>query len=521
VTIFLIRTDTGVPADLATDSVRAALEGSGVALDDRRAAKRTVLDTFDGRLNEAGLRLDLREGRPRELVLVGPSGSPPAHLVWDGAAPSLAADLPRGPFGARIASVIVERALVPVVEVTSTSRQAVRGDRRGKPIVTVVVHDDVRLASSPIEVMPSCVVEVVANVGHETDIDATIAPLLALGLERHDGDLVDAVLVAADRTLEGHTSSPTVPLERGDDALDAFRRVLRNLLAAINDNLPGTLADLDPEFLHDLRVAVRRTRSMLKEAKAVLPADIRDRYGAGFAELGAATGRTRDLDVYLLGWSDIVAPLGLDDPSVTTPLVDEIASRRQAAYAEMGEVLSSPATGELLGTWQAWLDDPDVGAGAGDGAAGPIGPYIAARIGKAQVGLLRDGRAIEPESPGERLHDLRKDAKKLRYLFECFAGLLPPKATKSFVSALKSLQDNLGQHQDAEVQVAELRELAHDLHARTGIDTDALLVVGRLIDHLERVRQRERDAFADRFAAYDTASNEKLLDTLLAKAATV
>jgi CHAD domain-containing protein len=90
--------------------------------------------------------------------------------------------------------------------------------------------------------------------------------------------------------------------------------------------------------------------------------------------------------------------------------------------------------------------------------------------------------------------------------------VLPAKGRKSFVSQLKALQDNLGQHQDAEVQVAELRALAHDLSDRSEIVTDALLATGQLIDHLERVRQRERDAFTERFAAYDTAANRKLLD---------
>jgi len=48
--------------------------------------------------------------------------------------------------------------------------------------------------------------------------------------------------------------TPDLP---GDCAASAL--CLR-LLDAIEANLPGTLDDRDPEFLHDLRVAVRRTR---------------------------------------------------------------------------------------------------------------------------------------------------------------------------------------------------------------------------------------------------------------------
>jgi len=510
VPIYLTHSDVGI------DSVLAALEVAGFQLDELRPATRTVLDTFDGRLHATGSRLELRNGHQRELVLMGPAGSLPAHLPWEVAAPSRAADLPPGPFGARVAAAIVERALLPILEVSSTCRRATRDDRRDKPVVTVVVHDDVRASPAPAESLPAWVVEVSASTGHESEVDRVVATLAALGLRARDGDLIDAVLAATGRTLAGHSDSPTVPLRRGDDSLEAFRLVLRNLLTSITDNLPGTLADLDPEFLHDLRVAVRRTRSVLAEGKKVLPPEIRDHFRAGFATLGAATGRARDLDVYLLGYADTVGRLQIDDPSVLAPLLSELEDRRESAYAEMAAVLRSDDTRELLDGWRRWLDDPAVV----DSDAGPVGPYIASRIAKAQAGLLRDGRAITAASPAERLHDLRKDAKRLRYLFECFGSLLPTKGRKSFVAQLKALQDNLGQHQDAEVQVAELRDLAHHLRDRLGIGTDTLLAVGRLVDHLERVRQRERDAFDDRFAAYDTPANASLLDALLAKAAT-
>ena len=111
--------------------------------------------------------------------------------------------------------------------------------------------------------------------------------------------------------------------------------------------------------------------------------------------------------------------------------------------------------------------------------------------------------------------------KQLRYLLECFGGLLPTKPRKAFVSQLKALQDNLGDHQDAEVQLAELRTLAHDLHKRAKVDPDALLAMGRLSDLLDRRRQEERDAFVDRFASYDTKANRAALAALLTHAEAV
>ena len=86
---------------------------------------------------------------------------------------------------------------------------------------------------------------------------------------------------------------------------------------------------------------------------------------------------------------------------------------------------------------------------------------------KAQARLLEHGRAITPTTPAEDVHELRKDAKKLRYLLECFGGLLPASARKAFVKRLKALQDNLGEHQDAEVHVAQLRQAVAELPPAT------------------------------------------------------
>jgi CHAD domain-containing protein len=305
-------------------------------------------------------------------------------------------------------------------------------------------------------------------------------------------------------------------LRRSDGALTATRAVLRNLLVEIEDNMSGTIDEIDTEFLHDLRVALRRTRSVLTECRRLLPADVATRFRTGFAQLAGATSRARDLDVYLLDLPRALASLQLDDPSTLHPLRSELEAHCASAHAELREVLESADTRTLLEGWRTWLDDP--APDHVDHDAGTIGPFIADRIRKAQRGLLRDGRAIDETSPPEHLHDLRKDAKKLRYLFECFGSVLPDKPRRTFVAQLKSLQDNLGAHQDAEVQVAELRTIAHDLSERRALGVEGTIAVGRLIDQLEAVRRRERSAFAQRFAGYDTAANRKLLDTILAKA---
>ena len=496
--------------DRAAASVLRALAAIGFEVGLPVATTCVVLDTFDARLHRAGLRLEHRIGEVGELVLAGPAGTPPAYLAWLKATPRFGGDFPSGPFGRRVASLSQERALIPVVSFTSHTRVASRRDRRGKAVVWVLMHERPLVDGAGAE-LPAWVAEVVGVVGHDDERADAFDRLARLGLVPANGRVADVIARALGVSFEGHTSVPTIALDAEQDALSAYRAVLINLLSTIRDNLPGTLANTDPEFLHELRVAVRRTRSVLSQGRRVLPEDVRTRFAAAFGQLGTLTSPARDLDVYVMGWDLMVAPLRLPDPQVLVRVRGEIERRRTAAHAALSAELGGEACRQTLEDWHGWLTDTQVVPPR----PMPIGPWMARRIAKAQATVLSRGRAITPESPPEALHDLRKDAKKLRYLMECFGGLLPRKGRKAFVGQLKVLQDNLGDHQDAEVQLAELRLLAHDLHARARVDTDALLAMGRLSDLLDRRRRQQRELFVERFAGYDTKANGLVLAAML------
>ena len=500
---------TYTASDRPLGRVLAALESCEVVLDPAAIVTTVVLDTFDGRLHDAGLRLSFVSAPEPALVLEAGADTPPARLEWP-AAPTWPAELPAGPFRARIAAVTEERALVPLAELRSSVSTGRRRDRRGKATVAITVHEQVEVAGGSIDDAPAWWLEVAPVAGHEGDAERIVRRLDDLGLDRRDGDAISTMAAAAGLDLEGHDSSPIVPLTADLDALVAFRRVLANLATTIEVNLPGTRDDVDPEFLHELRVAVRRTRSVLKEGNGVLPPEVRDRHREAFGWLQEVTGPPRDYDVYILGWDDYVSPLDEFNARALQRVRKAIDQRRRRAHRELSAALRSSTTRELLDGWRSWLE-----ADTTVRAQQPIGPHVAARIQKAQDKVLRDGRAITPESDPERLHDLRKDTKRLRYLLECFGSLFPTKRRKAFVAQLKALQDNLGEHQDAEVHLAQLRELARDLHQRPDVDTDVLLAMGRLSDHLDRRRRDERHEFAGRFAAYDTKANRKALTDLL------
>ncbi len=86
--------------------------------------------------------------------------------------------------------------------------------------------------------------------------------------------LFTAALTALGRHPADYTSGVDAEITATMPAPVAVARLLLRLLDTLELNVPGVLRDIDTEFLHDLRVAVRRTRSAIKLLGEVLPADL-------------------------------------------------------------------------------------------------------------------------------------------------------------------------------------------------------------------------------------------------------
>jgi CHAD domain-containing protein len=473
----------------------------------------TLLDTFDGRLHRAGLRLRVNESDRVELELTG-AATTPAHLTV-ASIPRVPADLPPGPFRSRIAALADMRALLPQIRVSSSRTSGVQRDPTCKVVVSAELHEGVHVVDRRDADCPRATIEVHEVPGYTKSARQTLEALRMMGLAECETDTLTQCATAAGIDLAGFTATATVPLDPEMSAIDGFRLVLDNLATAITVNWQGTIDQADPEFLHDLRIAVRRTRTILAAAKAVLPASVLQPARDGFAWIAELTGPPRDLDVYLLEWPRYTNPLGVDVAPSLEPVRAILERRRADGHLAFDRALRSEHAADLMGTWRTWLAEP---IGSGDlpsGSGRPLGRLVAKRVARAHRVLVERGRLIGPDTPAVQVHDLRKDAKKLRYLLECFGSLLPENARGPFVKRLKALQDNLGEHQDAEVHVSMLRGLAGELH-EAGASPDTMVAVGQLTERLDQQRQAARAEFAARFARYDTPATQRALDAVLA-----
>ncbi len=474
-----------------------------------RTLRRTWLDTFDWRLFLAGLTLELRAGRgTAELILTGRDGeliaaertgaqSAPRASEWQPRWPCTADGLPLGPLREHLAPVIGVRALLPVARATSvlTQHRAVNADDK---TIAVLTMDQMAVTYPERATVPPRL-SVGALRGYQAQ-SARLADALALapGLTTALRAPFESVLAAAGRKPGDYTGKIDVQLTQAMPAALAVATVLGGLFDTVEANRAGAIRDIDTEFLHDLRVAVRRTRSVLKTVGEVLPAGLTSHYRPEFKWLGDLTTPTRDLDVYLLGYRSMAARLVAATDDELRPFHDHLQRQRASARRELTRGLRSARFARLASQWREALAQVATAP-----ARRPATGKLAARqIARAHKRVISDGGAITPGSPPECLHELRKRCKELRYLLEIFASLHDPAEQWQAVNELKSLQDCLGEFQDNEVQQAELRRFAAQMMADRSAPAATLLAMGEIAATLAVRQQRARNEFSGRFAEF-------------------
>jgi CHAD domain-containing protein len=222
------------------------------------------------------------------------------------------------------------------------------------------------------------------------------------------------------------------------------------------------------------------------------------RFRPEFKWLGDLTTPTRDLDVYLLGYSSMAAKLVAGTAAELQPFRDHLERQRARAQRELARGLRSARLARLAEQWRQAL-----ALAAAEPPRRPAAGQLASRqIAKAHRRVLRDGEAITAASPPQSLHELRKRCKELRYLLEIFAPLHDPAEQWRAVNQLKALQDCLGEFQDTEVQRAELRDFAAQMMTDRSAPAETLLAMGEIAATLAVRQERARAEFGGRFAEF-------------------
>ena len=154
-------------------------------------------------------------------------------------------------------------------------------------------------------------------------------------------------------------------------AATASATIFTTLADTIERNVDGTIANTDSEFLHDLRVAVRRTRSALSLLKAGIPGGAFSHFGGEFSWLGKVTGPVRDLDVYLLAIEDYNAALPEHMQGALEPFRSHLVKQHRRESTRLAKALRSTRFTTLMDEWRDFIGRPPALDIAGRKRSGP------------------------------------------------------------------------------------------------------------------------------------------------------
>jgi triphosphatase len=459
--------------------LNAALESAGaVPVGEPSLITGIYYDTPDRKLHQHGFNLCVEQHDMRRVQVLRRQGSVADDSQWRDVIVSDGPDPLAPETGARL-NGLIDRELRPLC------RAQVRRTR-------------LRLDVEPSVEMKATLDqgEISAAVGDATE------PVCGLDLEKTEGDpailfdvalrLLDAAplrIASADnaergyRLLGGPIEAVTAqPLALGPSmTVEAVLRTtcrlcLRHLLRNEGAALAG-----NAEALHQMRVAVRRLRSLLAAVRAMLPAEQYQWLKDELKWFAGSLGPARDWDVFA---AELLAPVRSvlhKEPDLEN-LAEAAKRRQQAAYAAARKAIGSRRYSEAMLKTVRWFEtsgwrDQRVSEHSAPlfSSIAEIAPLLIERRWRQVIKRCKHFAGL---SLDER-HQVRIALKNLRYISEFFESLFDPAAVKALMKRLKGLQEDLGHLNDVRNGQGLCRELARPTeHDINDIDLAAGMVIG-------------------------------------------
>jgi CHAD domain-containing protein len=240
---------------------------------------------------------------------------------------------------------------------------------------------------------------------------------------------------------------------------------------------PGARLGTESESLHQMRVATRRLRAILRAARPVLLPDWAASLQGELSWLGQVLGPARDLDVQVAYFTEAAAGLDVRDRTLLARLVTQLRSQREHIHQVLLTELNSARYVELIRRIRQAAHDP----------AMVESPLTLHDLASGEFKKLRRAVRQLGNSPKDAaLHEVRIKTKRARYAAE-LALWSAGKPASRFIKRARAVQDLLGAYQDAVQAEVTLRAF---LKAATTVR--AGFVIGRLVERQSARRETAR-----------------------------
>lgn len=476
---------------------------------------RRYFDTFDWRLYQAGLQL-YWEDQTYCLWALDES-EPPRRCAWSARRPAVFwRDFKDPRMAECVRARIADRALLPLVqwERHATAYRALNED--GKTVLRIeLLRIEAVRDSTRAHLPPLLAVHPVR--GFDDDERLALSVLYDWGLRQ--ADAASSVLLHSLRAV-GHTpdempGKPDLCLRPEQPAVEAARTIHRRLLDVVLAQMEGLKADIDTEFLHQYRVALRRMRSALTQLKGVFPKRDAQRFKRDLGYAARVTNRVRDLDVYLLKKEHYLEMLPESLKPGLRTFFAKLAAQRTKAFRAMLAELESPAYRKALEGWQTFIETAgQPSADEAPRAADRIDDLARIYIRKGYRRALKAGASLTETSPDEAFHALRIECKKLRYSIELFASLFSGRDLETLLKQLKSLQSALGDFNDLCVQQRTLLAYMEGMKPTGRRSLNTAAAIGGLIAELHHRALGVKRTFAERFERFADKRTQRAVERL-------
>jgi adenylate cyclase len=254
------------------------------------------------------------------------------------------------------------------------------------------------------------------------------------------------------------------PLQRGLTVEEAFVALARSCVRQWQGNVAGAAqaeAEQAAEFVHQIRVALRRLRSALKVFAPALPNAFTETWPRRLRDNADRFGPARDLDVLRTELLDAIAPEWLIGTVAFRDLVDVVDAERHAAHEVAKRALDPEEQARMILAFNADLLQLP---GRGSDPGLELAEFARERLVRTRRRARERFDAASSLEPAQ-LHRLRIGLKELRYAVEFFSPLLGRKAVHAYLERLTRAQTALGYLQDLEVARGRLEIWAHEAPA--------------------------------------------------------
>ncbi len=275
-----------------------------------------------------------------------------------------------------------------------------------------------------------------------------------IGLRPEPASKLARGLALATSARQAPVHAVRVSLEEDTAPREAARRLAATCLAQAQANEAGVLASGDVEFVHQLRVALRRLRSALRLFGEALPPGELQPFAADLRWAAGQLGRCRDWDVFVTQTLPPLAAAYGDSPEAKAVAAHARARQREARREARAAILS-PRYGLAMVRLARWLAAPAEPEGGGPG----LKDFASRRLRKG-ARRVADGAARFALLDASGRHRLRILVKRQRYAVEFLGPLFRGEPARRHLRRLSRAQESLGLANDCANALAHVRELS-------------------------------------------------------------